>query len=73
MIATGALAQGAEGRNSSYFYKVIDDRSFVIGINLGSLPYAKYPGRDRPFMAFADQTLKEWHKGIRDYICKGRG
>lgn len=73
MIRTGTLASGAEGRDSGYFYKAVDDTSITIGINVSALPYAKYAGNARPFMSFSDQTLIEWHQGIRDYITKGVG
>jgi len=71
MVATGRLSQGAMGENSEYYYKVVTDRSFIFGINLGSLPYAKYPGMKRPFMSFSQDTVTEWKEGIKAYIVRG--
>lgn len=71
MVRTSNLSQGAQGSNSSYFYKSVDDKSITIGINLQSLPYAQYVGKDRPFMAFSTETIQAWHQGLRAYITKG--
>lgn len=71
MVATARLSSGAMGKDSSYYYKAVTDKSFVFGINLGELPYAKYPGQRRPFMAFSEATLKKWHRGITQYIARG--
>ena len=73
MIATGKLSKGARGVDAGYFYKIISDSSFVIGMNLSSVPYAGYAGDARPYMEFSDDTLSDWKAGIRDYICKKQG
>lgn len=73
MIATGRLSSGARLKDASYGYKIVTDDSFTVGINLGALPYAKYPGVMRPYMEFSDATLADWKLGIRDYICKNKG
>jgi len=72
MVATGRLAQGAQGINSGYYYKTVTDRSFIFGVNLGALPYAKYPGVRRPFMSFSEDTISAWRRGVGDYIMKGQ-
>ncbi len=72
LVRTQRMAKGAQGLDSSYYYKTVSDNSFVFGINLGALPYAKYPGMVRPFMSFKKETLEEWHKGIGDYIFRGK-
>lgn len=72
MVATGRLAAGAMGQDASNYYKTVTDRSFTFGINLGTLPYAKYPGVRRPFMSFSDDTLVDWYTGIQQYITKGK-
>lgn len=71
MIATGRLASGAQARDAAYFYKIVSDSQFVIGINTSALPYSVYPGEMRPYMEFSDETLQDWKAGIRSYICKG--
>lgn len=73
MIATGKLSQGARAVDPSYFYKLISDTQFIIGINTGTVAYAGYAGDARPFMSFSDDTLIEWKSGIRDYITKNQG
>lgn len=71
MQATGRLASGATGRDSAYFYKLVTNVSFTIGINLGALPYAIYPGKMRPFMEFSQTTEDEWSQGITEFITRG--
>jgi len=73
MIASGKLSSGAQLRDASYFTKLVTDSEFVISMNLGAIPYAGYAGDDRPYMEFSDETLSEWKRGIRDYICKNQG
>lgn len=72
MVATSRLSAGALGLDSQYYYKIVTDNSFIFGINLGALPYAKYPGVRRPFMSFSDNTLKKWMDGIANYVGKGK-
>lgn len=70
MIATGRLMQGATGQDSNYFYKLVTDEKFEIGMNTSALPYSPYPGVMRPYMRFSEDTLTQWRQGIRDYITK---
>lgn len=70
MVATGRLSSGAMGRDSAYFYKLVTDEKFEIGINISALPYAPYPGVMRPYMKFTEDTLDEWRKGIMDYVAR---
>jgi hypothetical protein len=72
MIATSHLAEGAQGANPGYFYKLVTDTSFVIGINTGAIPYAVYPGELRPYMEFADATIEDWESQIMDYVAKNK-
>lgn len=72
MVATGRLAEGAQGRNPSYFMKLITDQTFTIAINTGSLPYAVYPGAVRPYMEFSEETVREWTDGLAKYLMKGK-
>lgn len=71
MIATGRLAQGAQGQNPAYFNKLITDKQFVVAVNTGALPYAKYPGVKRPFMVFNQDTVNSWTKGLASYLMRG--
>lgn len=71
MVRTGALSKGALAMDSSYYYKAITDRSFVIGINKGEVPYATYAGVARPYMAFSKETITEWRTNLVKYIGKG--
>lgn len=73
MVATGRLASGAQARDSSYFYKIVTNSSFTLGINLSALPYAAYPGRTRPYMQFSKETLRQFKQGILDYLAHGEG
>jgi hypothetical protein len=72
MVATGRLAQGAQGQNPAYFNKLITDKQFVVAVNTGALPYAKYPGVKRPFMVFNQETIDFWTKGLTAYLMRGR-
>ncbi len=72
LVRTGRMAQGAQAIDSAYYYKTVSDDRFVLGINLGALPYATYPGRTRPFMSFTEETLTKWHQAIGDYIFRGK-
>ncbi len=73
LVRTQRMALGAQALDSSYYYKTVSDDRFILGINLSALPYAKYPGRSRPFMSFTEETLTKWHRGISNYIFKGVG
>lgn len=68
MIATGHLSAGATAQDSTYFYKQVTDSQFVVGLNVGALPYAPYPGVLRPYMQFSQETMDSWRKGIADYV-----
>lgn len=72
MVATGRLAAAATGEDTGGIYKIVTNSGIEIGINLSSLPYAKYPGALRPFMEFADETVDKWKRGIRAYIARGK-
>lgn len=70
MIATDRLRSGATGEDSAYYYKMVTDDKFVVGINLGALPYAPYPGVLRSYMKFKEETLDGWRRGLSAYIQK---
>ena len=72
MIATGKLAKGAEGEDSSYFYREVSSRGMKVYMNTGSVPYAAYAAEARPYMSFSQATLEEMRRGIRDFIKKGK-
>lgn len=71
LVRTSRMARGAQALDSAYYYKVVSDNQFIVGINRGELPYAPYPGRRRPFMSFTQQTLTDWHAGIGNYVFRG--
>jgi hypothetical protein len=71
LVRTGKLARGAQALDPSYFYKVVNDDQFIVGINRSAVPYSIYPGRRRPFMSFTAQTLNDWHDGIKNYVFRG--
>lgn len=73
MVATGKLASAAQAENPAYYYKIVTNSKFVIGINTGALPYAQYPGEHRPYMSFSDDHIADMRKGISDYISKNGG
>lgn len=71
MVATGHLKDGATGRDPAYFLKLVSNKQFTISINTGSLPYAVYPGVQRPFMEFSDDTERRWMDGITQFLGRG--
>lgn len=70
MIATGKLKDAATGRAN--FTKLVTNTSFTISIDLGSIPYAVYPGKMRPYMEFSDATENSWSQAITDFITKNK-
>lgn len=73
MVATSRLSQGAQGRDTAYFGRVVTDKSIQVAINISALPYAVYPGKTRPFMSFSDEQVKEWTDGAAQYMMRGTG
>lgn len=71
MVATSRLAQGAQGRNTEYFMRTVDESSIQVAINLSTLPYASYAAKSRPFMSFSAATLDEWTHGLAAYVMRG--
>lgn len=70
MVATGKLASGALAKDSANYYKAVTDRSFIIGMNLDSVPYAKHAGDARPYMTVNSETLAIWKKNIVAYMTR---
>jgi hypothetical protein len=73
MVATGHLSSGAQMKDNAYFFKIVTDTSFQVNINTSALAYAPFAALARPYMEFSDDTISDWKKGIRDYICKNGG
>lgn len=71
MVLTGKLYSGAAAIDDSYYNKVVTNTKFVIALNTGSIPYAGYAGNRRPYMKFSPAAIREWKKGIRDFITRG--
>lgn len=69
MVATGKLAFSAQGRKNGL--KIVTDNSMTVGIDVGEVPYAIYPGKDRPFMVFSRKTLQDWSDRIYRYMMTG--
>lgn len=69
MVATGRLADASQGRKNAL--KMITDRQMRVGVDVGALPYAVYPGLIRPFMEFSDATIQKWVDGIARYVMTG--
>jgi hypothetical protein len=70
MRASGALYQAAIGKEN--YLKMVTDRSFTVSIDLGAIPYAIYPGTERPYMTFSEETESFWMFGITEFITQGR-
>lgn len=68
MVLTDRLRKGATGQDSAYYLKDITNTKFEVSINTSALPYAVYPGRQRPFMEFTDETEQRWRDGIMAFI-----
>lgn len=73
MVATNKLMEGAIGRDSRAFTKVVRATGMSISINLGYVPYAAEAAAVRPVMEFSQDTLKKWHAGLLNFIMKGEG
>jgi hypothetical protein len=71
MVATGRLAAAAQGRGPGSL-KLVTNEGMTVGVDLGALPYAQYPGVMRPFMEFSDQTISNITDGIAQYIIMGK-
>jgi hypothetical protein len=69
MVATSRLSMAAQGRDGAL--KIVTDRTMTVGVDLGVLPYAKYPGAVRPFMTFSDETIQDWVDGVARYVMTG--
>lgn len=72
MIRTGDLSKGAQLRDADKYLKIVSDVSFFVSINVGTIPYAIYPGKDRPFMNFGKNTLDDWKAGIMQFIARNK-
>lgn len=72
MTATGRLMSGAQATDSAYFFKKVTDKSFTIGINVGTLAYAVYPGVMRPYMEFNEETEKQWREKLLAFVVQNK-
>lgn len=73
MIATGRLASGAMGRDSTYFTKFVTEGGIEVSMNTSTLPYAAYPAVNRPYMRFSDATINDMISGMWNYLNGGTG
>ena len=72
MVREDRLRKGAQAQDSQFYYKIVTQTQFVLGVSLDSVPYAAYAGESRPYMQFSDETISKWKKGIASFI-RGQG
>lgn len=65
MIASGRLFQAAMNQGPGH-RKIVTDRSLIVGIDPGVVPYAKYVNAERPFFIFSDEMMD----GLKDKYKK---
>jgi len=71
MVATSKLAFAAQGLAGAL--KIVTESSMTVGIDQGFIPYAKYPGADRPYMSFSDDSISKMTDPLVQYIMNGTG
>jgi hypothetical protein len=68
MIATGKLYETTTGRNPKGLRKVATNKSLIIKIDDGYIPYAKFAAEERPIMEFSEATIQDMKDAVVDYI-----
>lgn len=72
MIASGKLKDGATAKDSALYTKMVTNTSFTISVNTATIPYAMYPGKQRPYMEFSSETEDYFMFGLTEFITEGK-